>query len=158
MARMHSGKHGKSKSRKPIIDKNAQANPEITKEQIINEIIAYAKQGIPPALIGENLKKEYAGKNVPYLRYFLGKKLGKVLEENNLWPEIPPDLLDLIKKAVNIRAHLEKNKQDQRNKLNLKRIEAKIWRLTKYYTRTGKLETTWRYNPEQAALLIKNNS
>jgi ribosomal protein S15P/S13E len=43
---------------------------------------------------------------------------------------MPPDLMDLMKKAVNTNAHLAKNKQDKNNRTRLRRIESKIWRLT----------------------------
>ena len=90
-----------------------------------------------------------------YIKHLLGKRLGKVLAEKGVAGSMPADLMDLMKKAVNLRNHLSHNKHDKGNTLGLQRVEAKIWRLTKYYTREGKLPAGWRYDPEQAALLIK---
>jgi small subunit ribosomal protein S15 len=153
MARMHSKKHGKSKSRKPVLEPGAM--PEgltLGKEQIVEIISSYSKQGLSPAAIGEKLKKEH---NVPYIKQAMGKRLSVILKENGQGSEIPPDLMDLMKKAVRINQHMAKNKQDMHNRTNLRRAESKIWRLSKYYIGTGVLPSTWRYDPQQAALLIK---
>ncbi len=151
MARMHTKKHGKAKSKKPIIDiTNIET---ITNKKEIEEIIVnYAKKGMPPALIGEKLKKEH---KVPYVKLIFGKGIGDILKENKIETNIPYDLLDLIKKAVNMQKHLEKNKQDISNKTVLARTRSKIWRLTKYYINKGILPETWRYDPATAELLIK---
>ena len=155
MARMHTKKKGKSKSRKPILEQGAKIEgAEENKEQIIKLAVDYAKQGMPPALIGEKLKKEH---NVPYVRHILGKKLEQVLKENGIEESMPYDMLELMKKAVNLRKHMAKNKQDVNNRIRLNRIEAKIWRLTKYYIRVGVLPEKWRYNPQQAELLVKGH-
>ena len=149
---MHSKKQGKSKSRKPIAEELQGKELAVNKEEIEKIIINYAKQGMAPALIGEKLKREH---KVPYVKHMLGKRLVKILKENNLAGEIPSDLMTLMKKSVNLYAHLAKNKQDLHNRMRLQRIESKIWRLTKYYIREGVLPQTWRYDPKQAALLIK---
>ncbi|MEM3883943.1 MAG: 30S ribosomal protein S15 [Methanothrix sp.] len=155
MARMHTKKKGKSKSRKPILEQGVKIEgAEENKEQIIKLAVDYAKQGMPPALIGEKLKKEH---NVPYVRHILGKKLEQVLKENGIEESMPYDMLELMKKAVNLRKHMAKNKQDVNNRIRLNRIEAKIWRLTKYYIREGVLPEKWRYNPQQAELLVKGH-
>jgi small subunit ribosomal protein S15 len=39
--------------------------------------------------------------------------------------------------------------------MRLRRTESKIWRLTKYYIRKGSLPQGWRYDPQQAKLIIK---
>jgi small subunit ribosomal protein S15 len=124
----------------------------ITKEQIEELIVKYAKQGMSPAGIGEKLKREH---NVPYVRQYTGKRLTQILKEKKLAGEIPSDLMDLMRSAVTMRGHLEKNKQDKYNSLRLKRVESKIWRLTRYYVREGTLPQGWKYDPKQAELLIK---
>jgi len=153
MARMHSKKKGKSKSRKPPLGKATQ--PSIDKDKIEDIIVGYAKQGMSPALIGEKLKKEH---NVLYIKHATGMRLGKILEEKGVAPQLPPDLIDLMKKAVNIRAHLASNKSDMHNTIRLHRIESKIWRLTRYYINNGKLPQGWRYDPAKAELLIKGTA
>jgi len=151
MARMHSKRHGKSKSRKPLPE-DIGAPKEFDKAQIEQIIANYAKQGMEPAMIGQKLKTEHG---VPYVKHYMGKRLGVILKEKGVAGQMPPDLMDLMKKAVNTHAHLAKNKQDYSNTLRLRRIESKIWRLTKYYIRTGLLPQGWRYDPKQAELLIK---
>ncbi|MGC8571752.1 MAG: 30S ribosomal protein S15 [Candidatus Micrarchaeia archaeon] len=157
MARIYGKHHGKAKSRKPyvaefgVIPKDA----NITKEQIEELIVNYAKSGKSPAMIGELLKKQH---NVPYIRAYMGKRLNEILEEKGFKSEIPYDLLDLMRKAVNMREHLAKNKQDKYNMLRLKRTESKIWRLVRYYTANGYLPADWKYDPAQAALIIKSSA
>ncbi len=153
MAKLHSKKHGRAKSRKPVIkDNEIQKISDESKQQITNLIIEYAKKGISPAVIGEKLKKEH---KVPYVKLVLKKGIVKILEENNIKTEIPYDLLDLIKKAVNLQKHLEKNKQDTDNRIKLERIRSKIWRLTKYYINKNSLPEKWRYDPTTAELLVR---
>ena len=153
MARMHSKKHGKSKSRKPALEPGAMPeNLTLSNVQIEERILDYSKQGFSPAVIGEKLKKEH---NVPYIKQVMGKRLSVILKEHGQAGAIPPDLMDLMRKAVKIKTHLAKNGQDMHNRTNLRRAESKIWRLSKYYIKSGVLPGTWRYDPQQAALLIK---
>ncbi len=155
MARMHTKKNGNSKSRKPILEAGAKIEgAEKNKDEIIKLAVEYAKKGMPPALIGETLKKEH---KVPYIKHIVGKRLETVLKENGIEESMPYDMLQLMKKAVNLRKHLDKNKQDVNNRIRLGRIEAKIWRLTKYYIREGVLPDKWRYNPKEAELLVKGH-
>ncbi len=154
MAKLYTRRKGKSKSRKPVIDRAefGKGTSETSKEEIEQIILNYAKEGTSPALIGEKLK---ANNNVKYIQHALGKRLVTFLNENNIKSSVPQDLLDLIRKAVKIRKHIENNKGDVHNKTALSRTEAKIWRLTRYYTREGVLPSNWKYNPKTAELLIK---
>ena len=45
-----------------------------------------------------------------------GNKILRILKKNGLAPEIPEDLYQLIKKAVTIRKHLERNRKDMDGK------------------------------------------
>jgi ribosomal protein S15P/S13E len=155
MARMHGKSHGKSKSRKPVVEiGRIPSEATITSNQIIELIEKYAKQGMGPAQIGLKLKTEH---KVPYIRQYTGKRLLEILKERKLAGAIPADLMDLMKTAVGMRKHLEKNRQDKHNELRLRRVESKIWRLTKYYVNGGVLPKEWKYDPKQAELLIKGN-
>jgi len=58
------------------------------------------------------------------------------LKKNGLAPEIPEDLYHLIKKAVNVRKHLEKNRKDKDGKFRLILVESRIHRLARYYRKT----------------------
>jgi small subunit ribosomal protein S15 len=151
MARMHTKKHGKAKSRKPVRD-SLQA-PEIDVPKTEALIVEMASRGMQPALIGQKLKEEHG---VLYIKHSMGRSLTQIVAEKVAKPQIPYDLMDLMKKAVSINSHLNSNKHDTDNRMRMKRLESKIWRLTKYYIREGKLPTGWRYDPKQAELLIKN--
>ncbi len=156
MARMHGNHHGKSKSRKPVVELGKiPEDATVTKAQVIELIEKYAKQGMGPAQIGEKLKKEH---KIPYVRQYTGQSLLDILKEKKLAGSIPADLMNLMRTAVGMRKHLEKNKQDKHNELRLRRTESKIWRLTKYYVREGVLPQDWKYDPKQAELLIKGNT
>ncbi|MCL5430537.1 MAG: 30S ribosomal protein S15 [Candidatus Marsarchaeota archaeon] len=157
MSRIHGKGKGKSKSRKPagVEIGKIPSSASATKEEIEELIVKYTKQGMSPAMIGERLKKEHS---VPYIRQYTGKRLNEILEERKMAPEIPSDLMDLMKTAVGMHAHLTKNTQDKYNAVRLKMIESKIWRLSRYYVREGRLPKGWKYDPQQAELLIKGKA
>jgi small subunit ribosomal protein S15 len=153
MARMHTGKHGKSKSRKPDVEIGvAPEGSKMSKAEIEKTIEEYSKQGLGPEIIGQYLKDKHG---VPYIRQVMGKRLVEIMNEKGISRELPSDLLNLMKKAVGMRKHLSANKQDTHNRTRLVRTESKIWRLSKYYKKEGVLPKDWKYDPEQAALIIK---
>lgn len=151
MARMHTKKHGKSGSFKPM-PKRATSAEGIDRKNIEQVIEGYAKQGMSPAMIGLHLKREH---NVPYIKHAMNMRLVAILTQKKLNSAIPADMLDLMRKAVKLHKHLQKNKQDNHNRTSLKRTESKIMRLGKYYIREGKLPHSWRYNAAEAELIIK---
>ena len=83
------------------------------------------------------------------------KQITEILKDNGTEFEYPEDLLNLIKRAVNIREHLEENPKDLHSKRGLMTIESKIRRLVKYYTKNNVLPEGWRYDPKTAALIVK---
>lgn len=62
-----------------------------------------------------------------------GSKVLRILKGHGLGPEIPEDLYFLIKKAVSMRKHLERNRKDKDGKFRLILIESRIHRLARYY-------------------------
>jgi ribosomal protein S15P/S13E len=82
----------------------------------------------------------------------IGKRVIKVLKENNLAPSLPEDLASLLKKAESLGLHLEKNRTDQINKRALQLIEAKIHKISRYYKRKGILPPNWRYEAKIASI------
>lgn len=150
MARMHARKKGKSSSTKPlgnIAPDWASYGPDETEELIIK----LRKDEISASRIGIILRDQYG---IPSVKRIVGKKLVKILAENELVDEIPEDLQNLIKEAVNLREHMERNPKDIHNRRGLQLIESKIHRLAKYYKRTKKLPSNWLYEPEKAKLLV----
>lgn len=151
MAKLHSKKHGKSSSKRP----KAKVAPKWVdySEKEVKEIITdLAKKGIAPTLIGTILRDQYA---IPAVKPLLGKSLNQFLKDENLLPQYPDDLINLIKKAVRMRNHLKNNKMDTHGKVKLLHVESKIRRLVKYYRRNGRIPADWKYDSETAALLVK---
>jgi small subunit ribosomal protein S15 len=151
MAKLHSRKKGKAGRKRPkakVPPAWLSANQEEIKEAIRNMV----KEGIAPSKIGIMLRDRYG---VPNVKLVLGVTLSQFLKKEGLAPEYPEDLMNLIKKAVKMREHLKLFKKDISNKVKLSHVESKIHRLVKYYTRTGKLPPHWKYDPEKAALLVK---
>ena len=150
MARMHARKKGKSGSKHPL----RTVKPEFVaydQSEIEELIVKLGKEGHSPSRIGIILRDQYG---IPSVKEVAGKKMGYFLKKNTLASETPEDLQNLIKKAVNLRKHLERNSRDKHNKRGLQLIESKIRRLSKYYKREGKLPKDWRYEPEKARLRI----
>jgi len=81
--------------------------------------------------------------------------LKEILEEEGITIKYPEDLLNLMKKAVNLRKHLEEHRKDLHNRRGLTLIESKIRRLVKYYKRVGKLPKDWKYDPKAAELIVR---
>lgn len=71
-----------------------------------------------------------------------------------LAPDIPEDLYHLIKKAVNIRNHLQRSRQDKDAKFRLVLIESRIHRLSRYYCERKVLSANFKYDAKTAASLI----
>ncbi|KAF9993405.1 ribosomal 40S subunit protein S13, partial [Entomortierella chlamydospora] len=83
-----------------------------------------------------------------------GNKILRILKSNGLAPEIPEDLYHLIKKAVAVRKHLERNRKDCDGKFRLILIESRIHRLARYYKTAGQLPPTWKYESATASALV----
>ena len=73
---------------------------------------------------------------------------------NGVAPSLPEDLYHLIKKAVNIRKHLEKVRADKDGKFRLILVESRIHRLARYYRTVKALPPTWRYQSKKADTLL----
>ncbi len=143
MARMHSRRKGKSGSSKPL-EKVKPAWVKLETEEIVKLILKLAKEGKSSAKIGLLLRDQYS---VPDVKIATGKSINKILGENNALPGLPYDIQDLLNHAVKVRKHLDSNKKDKHSFRGLQLIESKIWRLSKYYRRTGVLPKDWKYDP-----------
>merc|ERR1712078_192524 len=76
------------------------------------------------------------------------------LRSQGLAPSLPEDLYCLIKKAVSVRKHLEKNRKDKDSKFRLILIESRIHRLARYYKLAKRIPGNWRYESSNAAALL----
>ena len=151
MARMHTRKRGKSKSKKPT-GTSTPGWVEHPKNEVEDIVVKLTKEGHNSTEVGSILKNKYG---IPSVKTMSGKRVGKIMKEKNVEQRFPDDLLALIKKAINLRDHLKANHKDLNNNNALIRVESKIRRLVVYYKSKGRLATNWFYNPDEAALLVK---
>lgn len=151
MARMHSKKHGKSGSKRPV----TKVSPEwvgYSSHDVEEQVAKLHKEGLNATAIGQKLRDIYG---VPSVRNITNKRISAIIVESGGKIEYPDELLALIKRAMNVRRHLTSNVSDKHNTVKLTHIEAKINRLVRYYRKTGKLPADWTYDPVKAALLVK---
>jgi len=152
MARIHARRKGKSGSTHPIERKKHPEWSSLNPREVESRILELAKTGKTKGEIGLILRDQYA---VPDIKLATGKKITKILESNNIKPEIPEDLRSLIRTALQLKKHLDVHKKDLKNKRNLQLTESKIRRLTKYYHNQNQLPKGWKYSPEQAKLMFE---
>jgi len=144
MARIHARRRGKAGSKKPLsepIPKWVQYKAD----EVESLVVKLAKQGISSSQIGLILRDSYG---VPDVEKITGKKICRILEEKSMSPQIPEDINNLIKKAIQLKKHLLLHKKDMHSKRGLQLITSKINRLMKYYKNTGKLPQEWKLNLE----------
>ncbi|GAA6041441.1 hypothetical protein NBRC10512_006007 [Rhodotorula toruloides] len=65
-----------------------------------------------------------------------------------------PRSIKQIKKAVQVRKHLERNRNDKDSKFRLILIESRIHRLARYYRTKGQLAPTFKYEAASASTMI----
>jgi small subunit ribosomal protein S15 len=148
MGRLHSHRHGKSHSIRPA---TLRAPSWITQSptEIEELVVKYSKEGLTPSQIGIKLRDQHS---IPLIKPITKKSMDQILEENDLKAEMPEDLENIVRKAVNLQKHLKTNKGDNRNVRSLELIEAKVHRLSVYYKRTGRISKTWKYKSVVAQL------
>ncbi|MGC9111934.1 30S ribosomal protein S15 [Acidilobus sp.] len=127
----------------------------LTPDEIETIIEQLAQKGYTPSQIGLILRDQFG---VPLVKPILGKNITDVLKERGLEPKIPEDLFNLMKRAVNLRRHLQEHPKDFDSKRGLILIESRIRRLVRYYKEVGKLPSDWEYDPERARLLVAGSS
>jgi len=148
MARIHSHRHGKSHQTRPT-GRNAPAWLATKPAEAKAAILKLAKEGMSPSKIGLVLRDDYG---VPLAKPLLDKSIGQVLVEGKLAPKVPQDLQDLIVRAARVKKHLEAHKGDRKNVHSLELVEAKIYRLSKYYRDRGVLPADFKYTAVVAQL------
>ena len=132
---------GTSQSTRPV-SKRPPAWCRYEPEEVEAIVVKLSKEGHNPSKIGTILRDQYG---IPLTKPIVGKRISQILKDEGLAPSIPEDLDALLKKASSLRIHLEKNKKDLHNKRALQLTEAKIYKLSRYYKRTGLLPPEWKY-------------
>ena len=150
MGRMYSNGKGISKRSLPY-RKAPPSWVQISAGDLTEQIVKMAKRGQSPSQIGVVLRDQYG---IPQVKGVTGSKILRVLKVNGVAPQLPEDLYHLIKKAVNIRKHIEKFRADKDGKFRLIQTESRIHRLARYYRISKALPPTFRYNSKKADTLI----
>jgi small subunit ribosomal protein S15 len=139
------------KSKKPL-RKEPPKWLKIKKEEVEKLVIELAKRRYSSAKIGTILRDSYG---IPDVKLVTGKSISQIMKEAGVYPELPEDLLFLLKRAVKLREHLAKHKKDKHSKRGLEILESRIRRLAKYYIKEGILPKDWSYDPEKAKLIVE---
>ncbi len=148
LARIHSHRHGKSQVTRPS-SKSAPIWVTTEPAAVKATILKLAKEGLTPSQIGEALRDDYG---IPLVRPILGKTIGEVLAEGKVSPKLPQDLQNLIDRAKRVQKHLKVHASDRKNVHSMELIEAKIYRLSKYYKGKGILPSDFKYTAVVAQL------
>ncbi|RDJ32381.1 MAG: 30S ribosomal protein S15 [Crenarchaeota archaeon] len=148
MGRLHTHRHGRSHSIRPVTVRAPSWITQSSKE-VEELVVKYAKEGLSPSQIGIKLRDQYS---IPLTKPITQKSVTKILEENKMLPELPEDLNNIVNKAVGLQKHLKANKGDHRNVRSLELIEAKVHRLATYYKRIGRIPKNWKYKSVVAQL------
>ena len=126
--------------------------PEETVQLLIEKkVVELAGQDKSTSEIGTMMRDTFG---VPDVKLSTGKKVNRILKENNAAQNLPEDFTNLITKALRLRKHLDNNHKDKHNKRALNLTESKVRRLGKYYRRKKILPVDWKYDPQTAERLI----
>ncbi|KAJ8478277.1 hypothetical protein OPV22_022004 [Ensete ventricosum] len=147
MGRMHSRGKGISSSALPY-KRTPPSWLKISAAEVEESICKFSKKGLTPSQIGVILRDSHG---IAQVKSVTGNKILRILKAHGLQPGIPEDLYFLIKKAVAIRKHLERNRKDKDSKFRLILVESRIHRLTRYYKRTKQVPATYKYVSGSAA-------
>lgn len=150
MARIYAHKKGISGSKKPY-RMSAPGWAKYSPEDVETLVSKAKKDGMTTAKIGTFLRDTYG---IPSVKLMTGKRVTKILKSKGVSFEVPEDLFSLMKRAVLLHKHLDAHKDDLHSRKGLDQVEMKIWRLLKYYKKTGVLSPEWKYTPDTAALIV----
>ncbi|KAG5839163.1 hypothetical protein ANANG_G00202020 [Anguilla anguilla] len=150
MGRMHAPGKGLSQSALPY-RRSVPTWLKLTSDDVKDQIFKLAKKGLTPSQIGVILRDSHG---VAQVRFVTGNKILRILKSKGLAPDLPEDLYHLIKKAVAVRKHLERNRKDKDAKFRLILIESRIHRLARYYKTKRVLPPNWKYESSTASALV----
>jgi len=150
MGRMHTPGKGISASAIPY-KRTPPSWLKVKPTEVNEHVCKLARKGLTPSQIGVILRDSHG---IGQVRNVTGQKVLRILKANGLGPQIPEDLYHLIKKAVAVRKHLDKNRKDKDSKFRLILIESRVHRLARYYKQSKVLPPTWKYESSTASALI----
>merc|ERR1719238_2412721 len=135
MGRMHTPGKGIAASALPY-KRSPPAWLKVSAKEVEAQVAKFAKKGLSPSQIGVILRDSHA---IAQVKSVTGNKILRLLKKAGLAPALPEDLYHLIKKAVAVRKHLDKNR---------------VHRLARYYKRTRQLPPNWKYESSTASTLV----
>uniref|UniRef100_A0A914ZHV9 Small ribosomal subunit protein uS15 n=1 Tax=Panagrolaimus superbus TaxID=310955 RepID=A0A914ZHV9_9BILA len=150
MGRMHNPGKGISRSCLPY-RRSVPSWLKLSATDVEEQIVKLARKGLRPSQIGVILRDSHG---VAQVRRVTSSKIVRILKAKGMAPELPEDLYHLIKKAVNVRKHLERSRKDTDSKYRLILIESRIHRLARYYKTKRQLPPTWKYDSSTASALV----
>ncbi|GIY84922.1 40S ribosomal protein S13 [Caerostris extrusa] len=124
---------------------------KLSSEDVTEQLCKLAKKGLTPSQIGVILRDSHG---VAQVRWVTGNKILRILKAKGFAPDLPEDLYHLIKKAVAVRKHLERNRKDKDSKFRLILIESRIHRLARYYKSKRVLPPNWKYESSTASAMV----
>lgn len=145
MTRMHSDGRGVSGSSKPV-DAKQPDWIDYDAEEVKDLVVRLREDGFDPAQIGLKLRDEYG---IPDVQQITEKKVTEILEEEDVAPEIPEDLKNLVEKAENMKEHLDENQNDQEAERQLELTEAKVRKVADYHREEGNIPEDWEYERDE---------
>ena len=140
---------GSSHSIRPV-SKRPPSWCKYTPEEVEAMVVKLAKEGHPPSKIGVMLRDLHG---IPLVKPIVGRSITHILKDVGLAPSVPEDFNTLLEKAARLHVHLEKNKKDLHNKRAVQLVEARIYKLARYYKREGLLPPDWKYKAKIASPL-----
>merc|ERR1711871_691316 len=150
MGRMHTPGKGISSSALPY-RRTPSSWLKITPTEVIEHCCKLARKGLTPSQIGVNLRDS---NGIAQVKSVTGNKILRILKSAGYAPDIPEDLYHMIKKAVAVRKHLERNRKDRDAKFRLILIESRIHRLARYYKTKSQLPPTWKSESSTASAIV----
>lgn len=124
---------------------------KVTSAEVEDHVCKLAKKGLTPSQIGVILRDSHG---IAQVKSVAGTKILRLLKRNGLAPGLPEDLYHLIKKAVSMRKHLERNRNDKDSKFRLILVESRIHRIARYYKTARQLPPNWKYESATASTLV----
>lgn len=124
---------------------------KLSAKDVSDKVCKYARKGFSPSAIGVLLRDQHG---VGLISNVTNTKVLRILRRNGLGPTIPEDMYQLIKKAVSMRKHLEKNRKDKDSKYRLILCESRIHRLARYYKKSGAVPPNWKYESSTASAML----
>ena len=140
---------GRSHSVRPV-SKRSPSWCKYEPEEVEALVVKLAREGESASRIGTILRDQHG---IPLAKPITGKSITALLEEADLAPSVPEDLDMLLRKATRLSTHLDKNKMDLSNKRSLQVVEARIYKLSRYYKKKGVLPSDWKYQHRVASVI-----